>query len=351
MRYLQTTFPILFAFICHPLFADQVAFKNGDRLSGAILKSDAKNLLMKTAVAGEVTVSWQEIKELHSDLPLHVELVDGGSLVGKMTTREGQLRIVTNAGIALEAKKDSVVALRNDAEQAAYEKSQHRSLLQGWNGALDTGAELTRGNAETRNFRLAFRALRQGLSSRLSLFAESIYSLDDVPDARPHVTASQERGGALFEQHFVSNFFVFGNTDFMSDDLQDLNLRSVVGGGLGYHLIKRDRAKLDVLGGANFTRENYVEVQRNLMAGQLGEEFNFKVGKNTSLIQTIAFFPDLTAEVGDYRTNFNFRSVTKIVKWFGWQNNLSDTYVTNPPAGKKKNEFVFTSGVQLAFSH
>ena len=136
----------------------------------------------------------------------------------------------------------------------------------------------------------------------------------------------------------------------MTDDLQDLNLRSVLGGGAGYHLIKRDRATLDFLGGANFTRENYVEVQRNLMAGQVGEEFKFKLAKNLSLIQNAAFFPDLTDPGGNYRAKFTLGTVVRIVKWLGWQSNVSDSYVTNPPAGKKRNEFVWTSGFQLAFS-
>jgi len=42
-------------------------------------------------------------------------------------------------------------------------------------------------------------------------------------------------------------------------------------------------------------------------------------------------------------------SSTKIVKWLGWENNVSDTYVTNPPSGKKQNELVFTSGLRIAF--
>ena len=66
--------------------------------------------------------------------------------------------------------------------------------------------------------------------------------------------------------------------------------------------------------------------------------------------QNAAFFPNLI-DSGNYRINFSLGTLTMIVKWLGWQNNFSDTYVTNPPAGKKQNEFVFTSGLQLAFSH
>jgi hypothetical protein len=42
-----------------PILADQVTLKNGDRLSGVIVKSDddAKTLLIKTELAGDVSIS------------------------------------------------------------------------------------------------------------------------------------------------------------------------------------------------------------------------------------------------------------------------------------------------------
>jgi hypothetical protein len=87
-----------------------------------------------------------------------------------------------------------------------------------------------------------------------------------------------------------------------------------LGGGLGHHLIQSDRATLNLLGGANFTRENYVGIQRNLIAGQAGEEFKFKLEKNTSLIEGLAYFPDLTDPGNNYRTNFGLSTVTRMAK-------------------------------------
>jgi putative salt-induced outer membrane protein len=210
---------------------------------------------------------------------------------------------------------------------------------------------LTRGNSETKNFRLAFRAARKRSRNELILYAQSIYALDDLPTARPHITANENSGGARVGHDLTERIFLFSNTDFMSDGLQDLNLRFVLGGGVGYHVMKRDRTTLDILGGMNFTHEDYVEIQRNLGAGQVGEEFKLKIGKNTSMIQNLAFFPDLTASTGNYRVNFNFGTITKILTRLGWQNNFSDSYVTNPPSGKKQNELVFTSGLRVIFSH
>jgi hypothetical protein len=56
-------------------------------LTGSIVKSDVQILLITTAVAGEVTVSEQEIQQLSSDIPFHVVLACGKELVGRMTTR------------------------------------------------------------------------------------------------------------------------------------------------------------------------------------------------------------------------------------------------------------------------
>ena len=39
------------------LFADQVTLKNGDRLTGTVVKSDGKTLVLHTDAAGDVTCS------------------------------------------------------------------------------------------------------------------------------------------------------------------------------------------------------------------------------------------------------------------------------------------------------
>jgi putative salt-induced outer membrane protein len=146
------------------------------------------------------------------------------------------------------------------------------------------------------------------------------------------------------------------NTDFFTDALQDLNLRSVVGGGLGFHAIKRPSTTLDILGGINYTRENYTQLAplprliHSFAAAQIGDEFMHTLAKSTLITQRAYFFPELSAS-GEYRATFDLSTVTKISKWIGWQDRLGDVYVTNPPTGKKKNDVVFTSGLKVTFTH
>jgi putative salt-induced outer membrane protein len=331
------------------LFADQVTLKNGDRLTGTIVKADTKNLVIKTEFAGEVTIAWDAIQEMTSSENLHLEMKNGQTLEGAVATSDGKFVVHSNAAGTMEAPKDEISKIRSESEQLAYDKSLHPGLLQGWAGGLNVSFALTRGNSQTKNLALAFNADRKTLRDKLSLYAASVYATNDAAGAIPSTTADAIQGGIRYDHDFSARLFAFGNADFQADSLQTLNLRSILGGGLGFHVIKKERTTLDLLSGVNYTRENYDAFSRNFAAATLGEELLHKLGASTSLTQSLYFYPNLTS-TGDYRATFNFGTVTKFNKWLGWQNAFGDIYVSNPPAGKKQNDILFTTGLNISFT-
>jgi putative salt-induced outer membrane protein YdiY len=337
---------ILFLLSCQAL-ADQVSLKNGDRLSGTIVKSDGKTLVLHTDYAGDVSLKWDAIQALESSQPLHVELPDGKTVVGAVTTSDDKLEIATTTG-NVEAAKSGVKTLRNDAEESAYEKTLHPGLMQDWKAGLNVGFALTGGNSQTENLSVAFTGIRQTLNDKLGLYANSVYATNNASGAVPATTANTAGGGLRYDHDLTPRVFGFVAGDFFSDALQTLNLRSVFGGGAGFHAIKSDRTTLDLLGGANYTHESYAALSRNFIALTIGEELMHKLTKSTVLNERLYFFPDLNS-AGDYRGTFDFATVTKMSKWLGWQNSFSDVYVTNPPVGKKKNDLIFTTGLNVSF--
>ncbi|HMK22020.1 MAG TPA: DUF481 domain-containing protein [Terriglobales bacterium] len=355
MRSLDFAMPLAVALLSSSLYADQIVLKNGDRLTGAIEKSDDKSLVIKTEFAGEVTVQWPAIEEIKADQPLHVGLKDGKMVVGAVVASGGNVEVSTKTE-KVEVPKEAIVVLRSDAEQRAWEKLQHPGLLEGWNGAVTVGFGLTGGNSETKNLAVAFNGVRTGLRDKLTLYAALVYSTNDLAPAATRVTANTNRGGARYDRDITPRLFGFVNADFFTDALQDLNLRSVFGGGLGVHVIKRPSTTLDILGGANYTRENYTQLAplphliHNFAAAQVGDEFLHNLGKSTVITQRAFFFPDFE-KAGDYRATFDLGTVTKFNKWLGWQNSFGDVYITNPPTGKKNNSLVFTTGLNITFTH
>ncbi len=354
---------LLFLLLTIPALADQVVLKNGDRLTGSITKSDGKQLVIKTDYAGDVTVKFDAIQSLTSTGDLHVSLA-GKTVVGPVTTSGYDVIVATKTAGPVEAPKASVTMLRSPAEEAAYEKSLHPGFLQGWNGGLNLGFAVTRGNSENKNLNIAFNAARKGLHDKLTLYTNSIYATNDLPTASPHTTANTIGGGARYDHDFAPRVFGFVNGDFYHDELQHLDLRSTLGGGLGWHAIKSDPTTLDLLAGVNYTHESYsafilppppagtavAAVTRSLAGATLGDAFMHKVGKGTVITQGLFFYPDLS-DTGQYRGTFNFGTVTKLNKWLGWQNSFGDIYVSNPPLGTKKNDLQISTGLNFSFTH
>jgi putative salt-induced outer membrane protein YdiY len=330
---------LIFVFSCPALFADQIVLKNGDRLTGTIEKSDSKAMVIKTEFAGEVTVQWPAVQEITSTQSLHVTLSDGKTVAGTVTTSDGNLAVATpNAGTVTEPLS-SVTTLFGEAQQAAYEKSLHPGLLEGWKGGANVGFGLTRGNSQTKSLDVAFTADRKTRHDHLGLYSNSVYATNDAPGATPATTANAVQGGIRYDHDFTPRLFAYVGADFQTDALQTLDLRSVFGGGLGLHAMQNTRTTLDLLGGINYTREKYSLLpSRSFAAASVGEELSHKLGMNTLLTQKLYFFPNLN-DPGEYRATFNFGTVTKISKWLGWQNAFGDIYSLTHPRGPSRTTF------------
>ena len=337
-------------FASNVLWADQIVLKNGDRLTGTILKSDEKQLVIKTEFAGEVTVQWPAVEQFNSGAPLHISTKEGQKLVGPVKTEDGKIEVATAAGGMVTVEKDAIQNMRNEQEEAAELRTEHPTWRQGWAGGGSVSFALTRGNSETKNLALAFTADRKTLHDHLGLYATSVFATNDAAGAVPATTANATTGGARFDRNVGARLFGFVGGDFQTDALQELDLRSVFSGGLGVHILKSDRTTLDFLSGMNYTRENYTTLQRDLVAVTIGEDFMRKLGASTVVNEKLYFYPDLN-ETGEYRGAFNLGTVTKISKLLGWQNSFTETYVTNPPAGTKKNDVILTTGLNVTFTH
>lgn len=347
------------------LFADQITLKNGDRLSGTVVKSDGKTVVLHTDAAGDVTIQFSAIQEIKTEQELHVSLKGGKTAIGPVTTTDGKIEVTTKSAGTVEAPTADVTLIRNDAEQAAYDKSLHPGLRHGWTGGANIGFSVARGNSETENLALAFNAVHASLNDKIIVYASSIDTTNNL--ATPSTVANLEQGGFRYDRNVNPKMFGFGAADFTSNALQFLDLRAVYTGGLGYHAIKSDRTVLDFLGGINYTHETYSNgtevipittpptfasygVTNRFAALTLGEELNQKLGKSTVVTQNFDFYPNLQ-QTGEYRGTFNLGTVTKISKWLGWQNQFGEIYVSNPPTATKKNDVIFTTGLNISFTH
>ena len=351
----RTVFLVVFLSFCAgTALSDQVTLKNGDRLSGTIVKTDDDKLEFKLEFVGDVKLPWSAIVAIVSAEPLHVALKNGQTIVGVVTTKDEKFEVAASSG-PMEAPKSEVVAVRNNAEQDVYMRREHPRIIDLWAALVDAGLSFTRGNSDSTSFALTGKAARVTKRTKVSLYSTEIYSRSTLAGVSS-TTASAIRGGARVDVNLRGRSFAFGLADFEHDRFQDLDLRSVLGGGLGYHLIKEKDRTFDVFGGVTYNQEYYSKpfsppnpsTTRKTAEVVVGETLATKLGSRTTLGEQFSFFPNLS-DTGDYRLQLDATAATKLKNWLSWQITFSDRYVSAPLVGLKNNDVLFTTGLRLTY--
>jgi len=330
-----------------PAIADQITLKNGDRLTGKILKSDGNKLVIKTELLGDVSVDMSAITSITSDEPLYVTLADGRTVSGVMSVADGkaELRVANSKAISIDRATISVI--RSEEEHLAYERSLKPGWLDNWSGGADIGFALTSGNSDTTNFALGLAMTRETRTDKTSIYAASVYSRDST-SGEARTVANTVRFGFRYDRDFNRRGFGYGFLDLEHNGLQDLTLRLVPGGGIGYHAIRSERTRLDLLGGFAWNREYFKGDfnNRSSAEAQAGQTLEHRFSPRVSLKEQLFFFPNLTRG-GEYRVNFDSSLVTEITRRIGWHVTVSDRYLSNPPPGLEKNDLLLTTGLKI----
>ncbi|MGA2327394.1 MAG: DUF481 domain-containing protein [Bryobacteraceae bacterium] len=339
--------------LCLPAWAGQITLKNGDRLSGAVVRSDEKSLVFKSELAGTVTVAWDSVVAISSSEPLHVGLRDGQVVVGPVETAGQKLEIATKDAGKVVAPKEAVRFLRSKEEQAAYdaqvERYSHPRLTDLWTGFVDVGVAMAQGNAKTSNLNVSANANRATSRDKIEVNFTSLYASNSVGGVS-QVTANAIRGGIRYSLNVTPKVLAFGSTDLEYDEFQKLDLRFSPTGGVGWHAVKDERTTLDLLGGVSLNREFFATgLNRTSGEALIGQMFSRKLSKAAGITEKFTIYPNVT-NGGAYRMNFDISAVTSIRKWLGWQLSFSDRFLSDPLPGLKKNDILFTSGIRLTFA-
>jgi len=323
----------------------QIDLTNGDRLTARVVRSDGSALTVASPALGEVNVPWASVAGITSDSALFVVTSDHGTINGTVTTDGHDLVVATVQG-AVRVPLSAKPVMRSAAEQVAFEQAQHPGLLEGIQGGLTVGLTVSQGNSETTNWSLGLTALRTTLHTRAAVNFTSVYASD-----KGTPTANDWRGGLRYDRDFLARWFGFVAADYEHNELQMLDLRQVYTAGVGFHAIAGDTTTLNLLAGFNYTKEVYSPAPTNNVTGAtLGQDFLHKFAANTTLIEQLFLYPDLE-NLGEYRGAFDLRFATRLKGWLGLQVTASDRYTTTPPAGTKKNDFIFTTGLNISFKH
>ncbi len=309
--------------------AATVVMDNGEEFSGEIISMIDGELLLNNRYAGEITLPWSAVAELVSDEPLRLQLSDErviSSTTGSVAP--GSVELSDAA-----ASEERVQPLLNIA---AINKPLVNPYEYQWRGKSNVGLNATSGNSDTTRFHIDGEGT---LENELNRY---IAGVDFNRGSDNDVTTVDNWTAYSSYDRFLSERLFWNNTlSFKRNTLQELDLRTSLGTGVGYQFFDEDDLRLSTTAGLSYVREEFeVQPSEDFLALQLGLDYEHDWFDWLSFFHSLQTLNSLE-NVDDFvlRTRTGLRYPISDALFTSLQVNVD--YDNTPSEGAKKEDIIY----------
>ncbi len=385
-RLLPVAFTLCPLVVASPLLAqekpapDTITFTNGDHLTGKLVREVGNMVTFHSDLAGDITVPWDKVKELHS-LQSFAVLQKG--VVPSRKAGESQvpsgLLTVTGGSIQLESPITRVEIAPIPVANAAYivDKATldkqllgHPGFFAAWNGSATGGVTVV--SATQNQYTVTAAAALQrivptvswldprnrttfNLNESFGKITEPSYTTPATITTPAVFVASTSTKSNIFhadgerDEYLSKRLYYLGELSFDHNFSQSLQLQQIYGAGVGYTLLKLPREELDVKGVAQYEKQaffNTATANQNLIGATVAANYSLTLFKNILFNQQLSYIPAFN-NVRAYSATETDTLTFPAYKNFGFTVGTLDSYlndapVTEPPT--QRNSFQFTIG-------
>jgi putative salt-induced outer membrane protein YdiY len=207
-----------------------VVLKNGDRITGRVIKMQDKRLEIDTPSAGIIKIKWEEVQSLTTERPMSIKLY-------------GEADIPENAG---EQRLDRLIVNTLGGEGAIpLEDVRAINFAENdYRGYLSAGGNQTSGNTKTQALNISGNLTYRRLEHRYYLDGKYNRAEADGND-----TANNAAANIQYDYFLARRVYVGGINFIETDQFQDLTLRNTGSLVLGYDLLDREHHNLTIAAG------------------------------------------------------------------------------------------------------
>ena len=343
---------------------DVLLFTDGEKLIGALERTDGNSVVFKSNMAGEITVDWSKIKELHSSERFAVAKKGMTFGRGHQDLDQVPQGTVSMADQTIEVEEAPpavperipVADAAHLINEAAFEEALQRpGLLDYWNGNASFGASLVLATQNDRTFtsnvalvrNIPIEAWREPENRTLINFSSSYGQL--TQPNQPRVKTSIFHANAERDEYFRERFYVFFDATFDHNYSQGLDLQQSYGSGIGWTVLKNANEALDFRAEATYVHQQFQDSTQNqeLFGSIFSEAYNHKFRRKVVLNEQLSISPSWN-NLNAYSANGNMSLSIPVFKRIGLTLGALDTFLNNPSPGFKKNSFQFTTSATYA---
>ena len=317
--------------------ADEVRLRNGDKLTGQVVRMQEDKLILKTSYAGEINIVWEEVASVKTDGSVKVVLKDETAL-------EGTTEAVEDGKMKLDTGKLEAPATFSLADVKAINPEPARPVKITARANVNITNE--RGNTDSDNYYFDGEFVARTETNRYKIGGE--LSKEDSDG----ITTSQNWLGYGNYSHFLNEkWYLYADTLFEHDEFKDLNLRSTLGAGAGYQFFETPLLNLSLSAGLAMVDENFdVADDNDYSAGQWNVNYDqYFFDKFVQLFHVNTGFVSLE-DSNDWflktRTGLRFplyKGLTATLQYnFDWDNQPSASAET-----EEDTKFIFLLGYEF----
>ena len=339
---------------------DVLIFTNGDKLTGHLVRSAGDKVTFNSEMAGEITVEWKKIKELHSSEKyaviqngVHLRKNESDEKVPVGTIAVAEQKIEVHPGGDQPTHTVDVGDAAYLMHVTAFEKLRHRpGIFEAWTAAIAAGASLVEATQKSNTFTGSIGLIRavpteDWLDPRNRTIVDFSTSYGNLTQPNtPTVKTSIYHADGERDEYFSRRFYGFGQLAYDHNFSQGLDLQQSYGGGVGWTVIKSENQTLDVKASMNYIRQQFEAAaqNQNLVGSIFAEGYRRTLAHGILLSEQISATPAWN-NTRAYSASAGVGLAMPIFKRLSVALSALDMFLNDPPAGFKKNSLQFTTGV------
>jgi hypothetical protein len=344
---------------------DVIVFANGDQLTGKFLRSVEGKVVFHSDLAGDVTVSWDKVKEIRSEskfvvlrrgfqmkrnaLPAHLP-------VGSLTVENSEIQLTASDGVRAQPMPLSNVDYVIDQPTFDRALGHEAGFFSDWTGNVTGGATIVNATQNTFTFNGSLALVRVAppvawLDPRNRTLAGFQGSYGKITEpGTPSVKTAIYHAYAERDAYFSPRFYGLGQVAFDHNFSQSLDLQQIYGAGIGWTIMKQPKQTLDLKGTMQYERQSFIDAppsaNDNLIGSTFATDYMRKLSKSMVFDQQIDYIPAWN-DTHAYSAGETDSLILPVYKRLSMSFGTVDTYLNNPPASVppiKRNSFQFTFG-------
>ena len=242
-------------------FADKLWLKNGDLISGTLVRLENDRLIFNTGYAGEIAVKREEVANLQTDALVTVHM-------GSDTVIQGIISPSENGRVTIRSADVRDPFWVELAQLKAINPKPPEPALK-TNVRVNFGASFTDGNTETESIYGDGELVARTAKNRFTLGA--IFKRSESNDV---TTADSVIGFMKYDYFLSQKWFVYANATGEKDEFKDLDLRTSAGVGSGYQFLETEMTNLSLEAGVSYVNEDHITAEdTEYTAGRWGLRF------------------------------------------------------------------------------